>query len=145
MGGLPIFSLLSRFGGCLLSHCGGCLFLALAEVSPHLHVVRCHASLIENAGGTHCRLLLCDPCSGLLRPPQWDNRQRPQWDNRQPPQWDICNWCYLLFMCFRCVCVCVCVLMCFRCVLMRLVRFKCVLIRFKCVLLRVRCVLMCFY
>lgn len=33
---------------------------------PHLHVVGCHASLIENTGGTHARLLLCDPCIGDL-------------------------------------------------------------------------------
>jgi hypothetical protein len=35
-------------------------------LAPHLHVVGCHASLIENTGGTHARLLLCDPCAGDL-------------------------------------------------------------------------------
>lgn len=35
-------------------------------LTPHLHVVGCHASLIENTGGTHARLLLCDPCVGDL-------------------------------------------------------------------------------
>lgn len=38
----------------------------MSEVGPNLHVVRCHASIIENAGGTHCRLLLCDPCTDCL-------------------------------------------------------------------------------
>lgn len=34
-----------------------------ASAGSHLHIVRCHAALVENIGVEHCRLLLCTPCS----------------------------------------------------------------------------------
>jgi len=37
------------------------------KAGVHSHTLRFRASLIENTGGTHCRLLLCDPCSADLR------------------------------------------------------------------------------
>lgn len=33
-----------------------------AQAGSHPHIVRCHASLVENIGAEHCRLLLRDPC-----------------------------------------------------------------------------------
>uniref|UniRef100_A0A7S4QGR4 Protein kinase domain-containing protein n=1 Tax=Alexandrium monilatum TaxID=311494 RepID=A0A7S4QGR4_9DINO len=33
------------------------------KAGVHPHALRCHSALIENVGGSHCRLLLCDPCS----------------------------------------------------------------------------------
>mmetsp|Transcript_9310 Transcript_9310/g.26167 ORF Transcript_9310/g.26167 Transcript_9310/m.26167 type:complete len:403 (+) Transcript_9310:77-1285(+) len=32
------------------------------KAGVHSHTLRCYATLIENVGGTHCRLLLCGPC-----------------------------------------------------------------------------------
>mmetsp|Transcript_52080 Transcript_52080/g.121087 ORF Transcript_52080/g.121087 Transcript_52080/m.121087 type:complete len:398 (-) Transcript_52080:124-1317(-) len=37
------------------------------KAGDHAHSLRCHAALIENKGGSHCRLLLCDPCITDLR------------------------------------------------------------------------------
>jgi serine/threonine protein kinase len=34
----------------------------MEHLKPHPHVVQCHATLVENWGKQHCRLLLCDPC-----------------------------------------------------------------------------------
>lgn len=34
------------------------------QAGSHPHIARCHASLVENLGTEHCRLLLCDPCCG---------------------------------------------------------------------------------
>lgn len=36
------------------------------QAGSHPHIARCHASLVENLGAEHCRLLLCDPCCGDL-------------------------------------------------------------------------------
>jgi len=36
------------------------------DAGNHQHVVRCHASLVENAGGMHTRLLLLEPCCQTL-------------------------------------------------------------------------------
>mmetsp|Transcript_17898 Transcript_17898/g.56397 ORF Transcript_17898/g.56397 Transcript_17898/m.56397 type:complete len:392 (-) Transcript_17898:147-1322(-) len=33
------------------------------KAGRHSHTLRCYATLIENIGGMHCRLLLCNPCS----------------------------------------------------------------------------------
>jgi len=39
----------------------------MREAGEHPNVQRCFASLVENEGGVHCRVLLCDPCTGSLR------------------------------------------------------------------------------
>lgn len=36
------------------------------KAGVHAHTLRCYASLIENVGGSHCRLLLCGACSTNL-------------------------------------------------------------------------------
>jgi hypothetical protein len=36
------------------------------QAGSHPHIVRCHASLVDNLAKEHCRVLLCDPCCGDL-------------------------------------------------------------------------------
>jgi hypothetical protein len=33
-----------------------------ASAGSHLHIAKCHATIVENIGVEHCRLLLCAPC-----------------------------------------------------------------------------------